>query len=225
MDLSPLDFAAHLEHSLLLPDATSREVETLCTDAKAHRFGAVCVNSCRVLEAHHRLLDTEVKVCALVGFPSGAVDTEIKAHEAELAVDLGAQEIEMVMNLGRLKDGDDRAVLRELRDVVEASNGIPVKVVVEPSRLSQGDKRRAASLIVESGARFLVLGTGYLGSHANEVAEWHEWLGRRIQIKVSGGVKDVGFALDLIAAGATRLGTTDAPALLNAFRERMTSLN
>lgn len=225
MQLSLADFAAHLEHSLLLPDATAAEVAAVCEAAKAHQFAAVCLHPCRVMQAYHLLMETSVKISALVGYPGGASDAEIKAHEAELAIDMGAQEIEVVMNMGRLKDGDDRAVLRELRDVVEAANGTPVKVIVEPSRLSSADRRRAASLIVESGARFLVLGTGYHGSHPADVREWHGWCGQRVQIKVAGGIREASFARELIEAGAARLGSTEAPALLKNFETIQTHLN
>lgn len=225
MQLSLSNFAAHLEHSLLLPDATAAEVAAVCEAAKAHQFAAVCLHPCRVLQAYHLLMETPVKIAALIGYPGGASEAEIKAHEAELAVDVGAHEIEMVLNMGRLKDGDDRAVLRELRDVVEASSGTPVKVIVEPSRLSAADRRRAASLIVESGARFLVLGTGYHGSHPSDVREWHAWCGQRVQIKVAGGIREASFALELIAAGAARLGSTDAPALLKTFEPIQPHLN
>lgn len=214
MQLSARDLARHIEHTLVMPDATARDVERWCAEAREHAFATVCVNPSRVLLAHHHLLDSDVKLCAVVGFPFGGTEPEIKAHEAELAIDLGANEIEVVLNLGRLKDGDDRGVLRELRDVVEAANELPVKVVVESSRLASAERLRAASLIVESGARFLVTGTGYGNTSAADVRGWRELVGKSVSIKAVGGIRDAEMALQLIEAGADRLGTAEGPAIV-----------
>ncbi len=217
MLLSSADLAAHIDQTLILPDATADEVRKLCDDAMRSRFACVCVNPCRVLLAHHHLIESDVKVCAMVSFPLGATDSEIKAHEAELAIDLGAQEIEVVLNLGFLKDGSDKAVLGELRGVVEAAQEILVKAVIEPSRLSLAERGRAASLIIESGARMLVLGTGYYGTSPAEVSIWREIVGNKMEIKVAGSIRDFETALPLIEAGANRIGTTEGVSILQAY--------
>ena len=133
----PAELARYIDHTLLRPDALAPEVDKLCAEARALGFFSVCLNGSRVLQARHLLEETPVKVSAVVGFPLGATDADTKRFETESAIDNGAEEIDVVMNLGRLKEGDDRYILRELRDVVEAAEERTVKVILEtclPSR-------------------------------------------------------------------------------------------
>ena len=142
MQLSPRDLARHIDHTLLRADATAADIQQLCAEAREYHFWAVCVNPSRVALAGSLLEDSDVKVNAVIGFPLGATDGDAKRFETEIAIDLGAQEIDLVLNLGRLRDGDDRAVLRELRDVVEAAESVPVKVILETCLLTHEEKQR-----------------------------------------------------------------------------------
>src|SRR2546428_12461704 len=129
--LSPAELARYIDHTLLKPDATAKDIERLCAEAREHRFYSVCVNGSRVELARHLLEEIDVKVACVVGFPLGAAESDVKRFETEAAVEAGAQEIDMVLNIGRLKEGDDRYVLREIRDVVEAAEERVVKVILE----------------------------------------------------------------------------------------------
>ena len=157
----PEDLARCIDHTLLRADALAAEVEQWCAEARAFGFFSVCVNGSRVLQARHLLEETPVKVSAVVGFPLGATDADTKRFETESAIDNGAGEIDVVLNLGRLKEGDDRYVLRELRDVVEAADERPVKVIVETCLLTREEKIRACRLVLESGAHFVKTSTGW----------------------------------------------------------------
>ncbi len=213
--LSPAELARRLEQTLARPQATRRDLEQLCASARAHGFHSVCVGGSRVELAHTLLEDTDVKVTGLVGFPLGTADADAKRYETEVAIDLGAQEIEMVLNLGRLKDGDHRCVLRELRDIAEAAEQRPVKVILETSLLTPDEQTLACQLVLDSGAHCVCTGTGLQAAATVEDVR-----SLRTAVGVKFGVKAVGFpdlatALALVEAGATRLGTTQGPAGLN----------
>ena len=144
-----------IDHTLLKADATAAEIEKLCREAMQHRFWSVCVNGSRVAQAYALVEEAGVKVACTIGFPLGAMTTDSKRLEVEAAIDDGAQELEVVLNIGRLKDGDDAYVLRELRDLVEAADERTVKVILETALLSRDEKIRACRLVVESGAHFV----------------------------------------------------------------------
>jgi deoxyribose-phosphate aldolase len=219
MTLTPAQLAGYIDHTLLKADATKWDIEHLCRDAIAYAFYAVCVNSSRVVQAATIVHSTPVKVAAVVGFPLGATDTDAKRYETELAIDLGAQEIDLVINIGRLKDGDDRMVFRELRDVVESADGVPVKVIVETGLLTRDEKIRACSLVVESGAKFIKTSTGFgpSGATVEDVRLFREHGGEQLGIKASGGIRDTALALALLEAGATRLGTSAGIAIVQGL--------
>ncbi len=205
-----MNLASYIDHTLLRPDATAAAIELLCAEARQYAFHAVCVHGSRVALAAARLTDTDVLVAAVVGFPLGATDSDAKRFETEVLIDLGAQEIDVVLNLGRLKDGDDRYVLRELRDIVEAAEVVPVKVILETGLLTEDEKRRACSLAVEAGARFVKTCTGF-GPGVATVADvrlLRECVGPKVGVKASAGIRDRAMAMALIEAGATRLGTS-----------------
>lgn len=216
MQLSVRDLARHIDHTLLKPEARAEDIAKLCAEAKEHRFWSVCVNGSRVVQAASLLEDSDVKVAAVVGFPLGAMDSDAKRFETEGVIDLGAQEIDLVLNIGRLRDGDDRYVFREIRDVVEAAQGIPVKVILETSLLSQDQKLLACSLSVEAGAQFVKTSTGFAGGGATveDIRLMREAVGPKIGVKASGGIRDFATALAMIEAGATRLGTSSGVAIL-----------
>ena len=220
MQISPRDLARHLDHTLLRPDATADDIRQLCAEAREHHFWSVCVNPCRVVLASSLLEDSNVKVTAVIGFPLGATEADAKRFETELAIDLGAQEIDLVVNVGRLREGDDRAVLRELRDVVEAAESIPVKVILETCLLNEEQKRRGCSLAIESGARWVKTSTGFStgGATLEDVRLLREAVGPKFGVKASGGIRDTATALALIAAGANRLGTSASVAIVQGLR-------
>lgn len=210
------DLAPFIDHTLLKPDATAKEIERLCAEAREHRFHSVCVNSSRVVEAHALLLESDVLVASVVGFPLGGMDADAKRYETELAVDLGADEIDVVLNIGRLKDGDDGHVLRELRDVVEAASDRDVKVILETCLLTREEIIRACHLVVDSGAKFVKTSTGFSKSGATieDVQLMREAVGKEFGVKASGGIRDRATAEAMIAAGATRLGTSASVAIV-----------
>jgi len=214
--LTPTFLAQYIDHTLLKPEATAKDIERICAEARQHRFYSVCVNGSRVAQAAALLEDTEVKVAAVVGFPLGAMEADAKRFETEAAVDSGAQEIDLVLNIGRLKEGDDRYVARELRDVVEAADERPVKVIIEACLLSEEEKVRACHLILDSGAKFVKTSTGFSngGATLEDVRLLRATVGPKFGVKAAGGIRDLRTALAMIEAGATRLGTSAGVTLM-----------
>ena len=215
--LSPKEFARYIDHTLLKPEASARDMEKLCGEAREHGFYSVCVHGSRIAQAYHLLEDTGVKLAGVVGFPLGAMEADVKRYEAEAALDAGAQEIDLVLNIGRLKDGDDAYVLRELRDVVEAAEERTVKVILETCLLSREEKIRACHLVLESGAHFVKTSTGFGsgGATIEDVRLMREAVGPKFGVKASGGIRDLPAALAMIEAGATRLGSSAGVAILS----------
>ncbi|KAB2664161.1 MAG: deoxyribose-phosphate aldolase [Verrucomicrobia bacterium] len=216
MSFNVSDLHRLIDHTLLKADATAAAIEQLCAEAIRHRFHSVCVNGTRVALAADRLADSDVVVAAVVGFPLGATDGDAKRYETEALVDLGAGEIDVVLNIGRLKDGDDRIVFRELRDVVEAAEGLAVKVILETALLTDDEKRRACSLAVEAGARFVKTSTGFgpAGATVADVLLLRECVGPKFGVKASGGIRDRATALAMAQAGANRIGTSAGVAIV-----------
>jgi deoxyribose-phosphate aldolase len=219
--LSPAQLAAFIDHTLLKADATANDIGKLCAEARENLFYSVCVNGSWVGQARHFLEDTGIKIACVVGFPLGAMSGDVKRFETEAAIDDGAQEIDVVLNLGRLKDGDDKFVFRELCDVVEAADEWPVKVILETCLLTDEQKIRACRLVVESGARFVKTSTGFstAGATVADVKLLRETVGPKFGVKASGGIRDTKTALAMIAAGATRLGTSAGVAIVKGFAE------
>lgn len=210
------DLARYIDHTLLRPDATAADIERLCAEAREYRFHAVCVNGTWVASAYHALEDSGVRVVAVVGFPLGASEADVKRFETEAAVDAGAHEIDVVLNLGRFKGGEDAAVVRELRDVVEAADDRVVKVIIETGLLTDAEKRRACELVMEAEARFVKTSTGFNagGATVEDVKLLREVVGPHYGVKAAGGIRDAASARALIAAGATRLGTSASVAIV-----------
>ncbi len=213
------DLAKLIDHTLLRADATALEIEKLCEEARLHGFFSVCVNGSHVARTCALLEESEVKVCTVVGFPLGASDCDVKRYETEVAIDNGASEIDVVINIGRLKDGDDKFVLRELRDVVEAADERPVKIIIETALLSNDDKIRACHLIADSGAKFVKTSTGFgpQGATVEDVRLLREAVGASFGVKASGGIRDTATALAMVAAGASRLGTSASVAIVQGL--------
>ena len=214
------DLARFIDHTQLKPDAIAKDIEKLCAEAREHRFFAVCVNGSRIELARHLLEGADVKVASVVGFPFGAMETDVKRFETEAAIDGGAHEIDVVLNIGRLKDGDDAFVLRELRDIVEAADERTVKVILETCLLTREQKIRACQLVVEAGAHFVKTSTGFNsgGATIEDVKLLRETVGPGFGVKASGGIRDAAIAQAMIEVGATRLGTSNGVAIVHGAR-------
>jgi deoxyribose-phosphate aldolase len=219
MNLTPAQLAAFIDHTLLKPDASAAQIEQLCAEAREHKFFSICVNGSWVAAARHFLDGSDVKVASVVGFPLGAMSSDAKRYETEVAVDDGAHEIDVVLNIARLKAGEDKYVFRELCDVVEAADERTVKVILETCLLTDEEKVRACQLVVESGAHFVKTSTGFSSAGATiaDVKLMREAVGPKFGVKASGGVRDAQTALAMIAAGATRLGTSSGIAIVKGL--------
>ena len=218
-EFTPTQLAAFIDHTLLKPDASLAQIEQLCAEAREHKFFSVCVNGSWVEAARHFLDGSEVKVASVVGFPLGAMSSDVKRFETEVAIDDGAHEIDMVLNIARLKAGDDKYVFREIVDVVEAADERTVKVILETCLLNDEEKVRACKLVVESGAHFVKTSTGFstAGATIADVKLMRETVGAKFGVKASGGVRDAQTALAMIAAGATRIGTSNGIAIVQGL--------
>jgi deoxyribose-phosphate aldolase len=219
MSLSPVQLAAFIDHTLLKPDASLAQIEKLCAEAREHKFFSVCVNGSWVGTAYHLLEDSDVKVASVVSFPLGAMASDVKRFEAEAAIDEGAHEIDLVLNIARLKAGDDKYVLREIIDVVEAADERTVKVILETCLLTDAEKIRACQLVVETGAQFVKTSTGFStgGATVADVQLMRATVGPQFGVKASGGIRDLPTALAMIEAGATRLGTSAGAAIVRGL--------
>lgn len=209
--------AATIDHTLLKPIATSEQVRELCAEARANKFASVCVNPVWVSLVARELAATNVAVCTVIGFPLGANATETKVEEAKLAIKHGAQEVDMVINVGALKSGDLRAVEDDIRAVVKAS--VPkaiVKVIIETCFLSDEEKRAACELAVKAGAQFVKTSTGFGtgGATAEDVRLMRKTVGDACKVKASGGVRSYHDAILMLEAGADRLGTSSGVAII-----------
>ena len=218
-ELSPAQLAAYIDHTVLKPDASPAQIEQLCAEAREHHFFSVCVNGSWVAAARHFLDGSDVKVASVVGFPLGAMSSDVKRYETEVAIDDGAHEIDLVLNVARLKAGEDKYVFREIVDVVEAADERTVKVILETCLLTDEEKVRACKLVVESGAHFVKTSTGFSAAGATiaDVKLMRETVGPKFGVKASGGVRDAQTALAMIAAGATRLGTSSGIAIVKGL--------
>jgi deoxyribose-phosphate aldolase len=207
--LAAADMLGRIDRSFWKPDATVSEIERLCLQAREQKVRAVCVSSSRVELVAARLEDSGIKTVGLVGFPLGGMHGDAKRFEAEAAIDFGAQELEVVINLGLLKDGSTKAVLRELRDVAETADELPVCVAIEMSLLTRDQAVLAAHLILDSGASCLASASGFwaqIRAQAEDIQLLREALGPKFELKAAGAIADPAAAQALLAAGATRLG-------------------
>jgi deoxyribose-phosphate aldolase len=208
----PLDLAKFIDHTLLRPDATASEIDTMCDEAMQYGFASVCINPTWVKRAAERLRGSSVKVCTVIGFPLGATSPEIKAMEARRALRDGAREVDMVINIGALKSGDRALVLADIAKVVDAAHegGAIAKVILETALLTDEEKVIASSLARQAKADFVKTSTGFNGGGATvyDVALMRETVGPTMGVKASGGVRTLEDAEDMIAAGATRIGAS-----------------
>nr|WP_246845765.1 deoxyribose-phosphate aldolase [Bdellovibrio sp. ZAP7] len=206
----------YIDHTLLKPEAQSAQIEKLCKEAREHGFFSVCVNTSYVKQCAELLRDSDVKVCCVVGFPLGAMDSASKAFETRTAITNGAGEIDMVVQIGALKDRRLDYVRDDIKAVVQAAPGIKVKVIIETSLINDEEKVLACKAAMEAGAAFVKTSTGFAGGGATveDVKLMKSVVGDKLEVKASGGVKNAEQAIALIQAGATRLGTSSGVALV-----------
>ncbi len=210
------DLAPYIDHTLLNPEATREQIESLCAEAAEHKFSTACVNGSRVELAYSLLEESDVQVAAVVGFPLGSAEADSKRYETEVAIDQGAGEIDMVMNVGRFKDGDHDYIVREIRDVVEAADDRVVKVILETCLLTDSQIEQACKLVVQAQAHFVKTSTGFgnAGATIEHVKLMRETVGQFAGVKAAGGIRDAATARSMIEAGATRLGTSNGVAIV-----------
>jgi len=201
---------SYIDHTLLAADATEGKVRKICEEAKEHEFASVCVNTCWTSYCSMQLRDSDVSVCVVVGFPLGAMSTTAKAFEAANAVKNGADEIDMVINLGWLKDGKYDLVEKDIKEVKNACKKKLLKVIIETCLLTDEEKVIACKLAVKAGADFVKTSTGFskAGAKASDVKLMRETVGPKIGVKAAGGIHDYQQAVEMIDAGATRIGAS-----------------
>ncbi len=203
--------ASMIDHTVLKPATSREDIEKLCEEARRFRFASVCVNPCYVPLCAQMLRMTSVKVCTVVGFPLGANRSEVKAFETERAISDGAQEVDMVINVGALKSKDHELVESDIRAVVEKCRSIVVsKVIIEAALLTDEEKVTACTLAKAAGADFVKTSTGFGpgGATAHDVALMRGVVGEDMGVKAAGGIRDVETAEEMIAAGASRIGAS-----------------
>lgn len=212
-----MSLAGMIDHTILKANATREQVERLCDEAAEHGFASVCVNSCWVALAAERLADTPVKVCTVIGFPLGAMSTSGKVAEATCAVADGADELDMVINVGWLLAGDADAVRDDIAAVVSAARGRCVKVILETCLLTPEKIAEACELSVEAGATFVKTSTGFStgGATVEDVALMRKTVGDRCKVKASGGIHNAAEAQAMVDAGADRIGTSSGIAIVS----------
>lgn len=210
-----------IDHTLIKPDATESEVAQLCGEAKKYGFGCVCVNLVYVSLAVSLLEGTDVKVSSTVGFPFGSTLPEVKAFEAEQAIERGARELDMVINVGALKSGNRELVKRDIEAVVRvarAHGNIKVKVIIETGRLTDEEKVAACKIVEEAGADFVKTSTGLVGgATVEDVRLMRRSVGAPMGVKAAGGIRTLSDALAMIDAGASRIGTSTGVAIIEGF--------
>lgn len=208
----------YIDHTLLKADATAAQIKKLCAEARQYDFASVCVNSCHVPLAKAELEGTDVKVCCVVGFPLGACFTEAKAYEAALSVERGAEEVDMVINIGAAKEGNWGLVEQDIKAVVDACHPKAIlKVIIETCLLTDEEKRQACLCAKRAGADFVKTSTGFSisGATPEDVALMRETVGPDMGVKAAGGVRCTEDADKMISSGATRLGTSSGVKLMN----------
>jgi deoxyribose-phosphate aldolase len=217
----PEKVAKMIDHTNLKPDATSKDIEKLCSEAKKYGFVSACVNPANVQFAAELLKEEDINVCSVVGFPLGANTSKIKFFETKDAVESGASEIDMVMNIGTFKSGFYDNVKEDINGVVIAANGSIVKVILETALLTDDEIVKACEIVKESGADFVKTSTGigYTGAKVEDIKLIKKSLGSSLNIKASGGIKNLKTALDMVNAGATRIGTSSGVEIIEEAKK------
>ena len=203
-----MELNKYIDHTLLKADATSEQITKLCNEAKEYNFASVCVNTCYVPLAKQLLQGSDVNVCCVVGFPLGAMDSKSKAFETKTAVENGATEIDMVINIGALKQGNLEYVEKDIKAVVDAAKPAIVKVIIETCLLTQEEKVAACKASMKAGAAFVKTSTGFstAGATSEDVALMKATVNGVCKVKAAGGIRSYEDAMKMINAGADRLG-------------------
>ena len=211
-----MDYAKFIDHTLLKPDATQEDIFVLCNEAKQHHFMSVCINPCFIPFAHAYLEGSDVKVCTVIGFPLGASLTRTKVDEASQAINAGADEIDMVINIGQLKARELDYVREEIKLIREVTRGHILKVIIETCLLSDEEKIIACKLAGEAGADFVKTSTGFSkgGATVEDVKLMREVVGPNMGVKASGGIRTHEDLLKMIEAGANRIGTSNGTKII-----------
>ena len=211
------EIAQMIDHTLLKPDATMEQIKTLCEEAHQYGFKTVCVNPCQVAQCFDYLNTSKTQICTVVGFPLGANTPEVKSFETTKAISEGANEIDMVMNIGALKNENDDLVKLDIQEVVNAAGSVPVKVILETCLLTNEEIVKACELSIEAGASFVKTSTGFSkgGATLKNIELMKKTVGDRVKIKASGGVKNYDDAIAMIEKGAYRIGTSSGIAIVS----------
>lgn len=215
--IAPSLLAKYIDHTLLKPEATAEQIDKIVEEAREHKFYSVCVNSSWVAYCAKKLRGSGVKIAAVVGFPLGAMDPRAKNFEARKAIEDGASEIDMVINVGALKSGDYKLVEDDIRGVLRGCRGTTIlKVIIETSLLSNDEKVTACQIAKKAGAHFVKTSTGFNkgGATVEDVALMRRTVGTKMGVKASGGVRSYSEAVAMIQAGANRLGTSSGIAIV-----------
>lgn len=220
---SEIDITAFIDHALLSPMATPQELEQCCRQADQFQFPTVCVYPSAVKQAVEFLHSSKTQVCAVIGFPSGATTSRVKCYEAQEAAENGATELDVMINLGWLKAGKSEEIYQEIAKITEETGQV-IKIILETSVLTPTETRLAAEISMDAGASFLKTSTGWFGGATLEdVRLLHQIAKGRVRIKASGGIRTLEQALDLIEAGATRLGTSKGVELVKQQQNQSSS--
>ncbi|KEI80893.1 deoxyribose-phosphate aldolase [Clostridium botulinum] len=205
-----MKLSKYIDHTLLKPQATEKDILKLIEEAKTYDFASVCVNPSWVKLAYENLKDTDVKVCTVVGFPLGATSTASKVYETKVAIEDGADEIDMVISVGQLKSGNDEYVKEEIKKIVEASKNKLVKVIIETCLLTEEEKVKACTLSKEAGADYVKTSTGFStgGAKPEDIKLMRETVGKNMGVKASGGIHTREEIEVMIENGATRIGAS-----------------
>ena len=212
-----MNLAKYIDHTNLKPEATPQDIDRLIDEAKTYHFASVCINPCYVGYAKKKLQDSDVTVCTVIGFPLGANTSTVKAFETAEAIRQGADEIDMVIAIGALKAGLYQEVQQDIEAVVKASQGHLVKVILETCLLTREEIVKACQLAMAAGAQFVKTSTGFNkhGATVEDVALMKATVGEKMMVKASGGIRTLQDALQMIEAGASRLGTSSGVMLVN----------
>lgn len=212
-----MNYNKFIDHTALKADTKKDAIEKLCQEAKEYDFASVCVNPTWVSYCADYLRDCNVKVCTVIGFPLGANTSEVKAFEAKDAIKHGADEVDMVINIGALKDGNTELVYNDIKAVVDASDGKCVKVIIETCLLTDEEKVTVCELAKKAGATFVKTSTGFStgGATPYDVALMKKTVGDACEVKASGGIRNLNDMLAVVEAGATRIGTSAGVQLMN----------
>ena len=207
----------YIDHTLLKPNSTKEQILKLCAEAKEYDFKTVCVNPCWIEVCKQELEGTNVGVCTVIGFPLGAMSSKAKAFEAKDAVERGADEVDMVINIGWLKDHEDEKIIEEIKMIKEACDGHTLKVIIETCLLNEEEKVRACHDIMAAGGDFVKTSKGFSTSGATleDVLLLKKTVGDKILVKAAGGVRSHDDLVKMIEAGANRIGTSSGVALLS----------